>query len=246
MARGRAPDRRSATATTAPIRRSYLPADYRRDSRRFDVVKTVYVEAEWNSNDPIGETRWVHEMAAAARLAERHGGAGLVRPRRCSRRAGTAGGVSARQERAAQAEIGRAASGRQARPARLDGLSQLAKRLCTACRARAALRPADTLVALRGRSRAGPRFPGTIIIVNHTGLPADRSAEGLAGWRGAMELLAREPNVMLKISGIGVPGHRWTPELQGPVVRDAIGIFGAERAMFASNFPVEFAGCHVR
>ena len=36
-------------------------------------------------------------------------------------------------------------------------------------------------------------FPATTIIVNHTGLPADRSAEGLAGWRRAMELLAARP-----------------------------------------------------
>jgi predicted TIM-barrel fold metal-dependent hydrolase len=82
-------------------------------------------------------------------------------------------------------------------------------------------------------------FPATTIIVNHTGLPADRSSEGLAGWRAAMELLAREPNVALKISGLGVPGRRWTPELQGPVVRDALRIFGTERTMFASNFPVD-------
>jgi predicted TIM-barrel fold metal-dependent hydrolase len=82
-------------------------------------------------------------------------------------------------------------------------------------------------------------FPGTTVIVNHTGLPADRSAEGLAGWRSAMERLAAQENVVLKISGLGVPGQRWTAELQGPVVRDAIRIFGAERAMFASNFPVD-------
>ena len=49
---------------TSGIRKTYLPADYRRDSRRFNVVKTVYVEAEWDSSDPIGELRWVHEMAA--------------------------------------------------------------------------------------------------------------------------------------------------------------------------------------
>ena len=46
------------------IRKTYLPADYRRDSRSFNVVKTVYVEAEWDSSNPIGESRWVHEMAA--------------------------------------------------------------------------------------------------------------------------------------------------------------------------------------
>ena len=82
-------------------------------------------------------------------------------------------------------------------------------------------------------------FPDTTIILNHTGLTADRSAEGLAGWRRACELLAPEPNVVVKISGLGVPGRPWTPQLQGPVVRDAIRIFGAQRAMFASNFPVD-------
>jgi predicted TIM-barrel fold metal-dependent hydrolase len=85
-------------------------------------------------------------------------------------------------------------------------------------------------------------FPSTTIILNHTGLPADRSPEGLAGWRGAMQMLAREPNVAVKISGLGVPRQRWTAELQGPVVRDAIAIFGAERAMFASNYPVDSLG----
>ena len=54
-----------------------------------------------------------------------------------------------------------------------------------------------------------------------------------------MERLAQAPNAMLKISGLGVPGRRWTSELQGPVVRDAIRIYGVERCMFASNFPVD-------
>src|SRR3990170_4832327 len=37
-------------------------------------------------------------------------------------------------------------------------------------------------------------FPQTQIILVHTGLPVDRSAEGLAGWRRAMELVAAHPN----------------------------------------------------
>jgi len=51
--------------------------------------------------------------------------------------------------------------------------------------------------------------------------------------------VAQEPNTRLKISGIGVPGKSWTVVLNGQVVRDAISIFGASRAMFASNFPVD-------
>jgi predicted TIM-barrel fold metal-dependent hydrolase len=44
-------------------------------------------------------------------------------------------------------------------------------------------------------------FPRTAIILNHTGFPWDRSEEGIAAWRKAMDVIAREPNVHLKISG---------------------------------------------
>ena len=82
-------------------------------------------------------------------------------------------------------------------------------------------------------------FPETQIIIVHTGLPSDRSAEGLAGWRRALELAADQDNVAIKVSGLGEPGKKWTSESNGPVIRDAIAIFGPERAMFASNYPVD-------
>ena len=82
-------------------------------------------------------------------------------------------------------------------------------------------------------------FPRTTIVVNHTGLPAERDDASLAAWRAAMTVLAREPHVFLKISGLGVAGRRWTPGLQAPVVQEAIRIFGWQRCMFASNHPVD-------
>jgi predicted TIM-barrel fold metal-dependent hydrolase len=82
-------------------------------------------------------------------------------------------------------------------------------------------------------------FPQTQIILNHTGLPSDRSEQGLAGWREAMRVLAEQPNVACKISGLGQPGQAWTVASNGPVVLDTIAIFGIERCMFASNFPVD-------
>ena len=54
-----------------------------------------------------------------------------------------------------------------------------------------------------------------------------------------METLAARPNVALKISGLGQPGRPWTVESNRPVVLDAIRIFGVERCMFASNYPVD-------
>jgi len=70
-------------------------------------------------------------------------------------------------------------------------------------------------------------------------LPVDRSEEGLAGWRAALQTAAAQPNVAIKISGLGRPGLPWTLTANGPIIRDTIDIFGPERCMFASNFPVD-------
>jgi predicted TIM-barrel fold metal-dependent hydrolase len=82
-------------------------------------------------------------------------------------------------------------------------------------------------------------FPRTLMIINHTGLPSDRSTEGLAGWRRALERVAAQPNVAIKISGLGRAGLPWTLAANGAIIRDTIAIFGIERCMFASNFPVD-------
>jgi predicted TIM-barrel fold metal-dependent hydrolase len=65
-------------------------------------------------------------------------------------------------------------------------------------------------------------------VLNHTGLP---SADDPSGWRAAMAGLAACPNVVVKISGMGVPVRKF--------VLGALGLFGTERAMFASNYPVD-------
>jgi predicted TIM-barrel fold metal-dependent hydrolase len=88
-------------------------------------------------------------------------------------------------------------------------------------------------------ARLAREFPEARIILNHTGLPADRSREGIAGWRKALKELAACPNAAIKISGLGLPGQAWTVASNREVVLAAIDIFGIDRAMFASNFPVD-------
>jgi predicted TIM-barrel fold metal-dependent hydrolase len=75
-------------------------------------------------------------------------------------------------------------------------------------------------------------------VLNHTGFPWDRSDEGLSAWRGSMEIIARQPNVHLKISEFGLRDQAWDYASNRIVVRDALAIFGVERCMFATNFPV--------
>ncbi|HEX8471390.1 MAG TPA: amidohydrolase family protein [Brevundimonas sp.] len=83
------------------------------------------------------------------------------------------------------------------------------------------------------------RHPDVPMIVNHAGLPTDRDADGMKRWRTGLRLLAAQPQVSIKISGLGITDRAWTAETLRPIVLECIDAFGTERAMFASDFPVE-------
>lgn len=80
--------------------------------------------------------------------------------------------------------------------------------------------------------------PNLAVVLNHTGFPWDRSDAGIAAWRAAMKAIAACPNVRVKLSELGLKDAPWTVEGNRGVVRDAVEIFGVERCMWASNFPV--------
>jgi predicted TIM-barrel fold metal-dependent hydrolase len=82
--------------------------------------------------------------------------------------------------------------------------------------------------------------PDTPLILNHAGMFVDRSSiAGWRAWRDGMRMLAACPNVSVKISGLDMLDHHWTVESLRPYVLETVDTFGAERCMFASNFPVD-------
>ena len=81
--------------------------------------------------------------------------------------------------------------------------------------------------------------PNTAIAICHCGSPWDQSEQGLSSWRRGMQRLAELPNVSCKISGLGMFDHSWTTDSIRPIVESCIEIFGVNRAMFGSNFPVD-------
>jgi len=218
------------------LRRNYLKPDYLADSARYDVQGTVYVETEWDPADPRGEMRYVAELVSttglptvavaharldapdAAALLEWQAGFPFVR--------------SIRHKPRAHPAPGQAAPGGMEDPAWRAGFARLAP-----LGLRFDLQTPWWHMAEAARLAAD--HPATTIVVNHAGLPADRSAAGLAGWRSAMAQVAACPNVCVKISGIGVPGHAWTAQANREVVLTLIELFGVPRCLFASNFPVD-------
>ena len=81
--------------------------------------------------------------------------------------------------------------------------------------------------------------PGIPVVLNHTGFPWDRGEAGLAMWRHGMKALAACEQVCCKLSCLCVPDGRWDYEDNRRIVLETIDMFGIDRCMFASNFPVD-------
>jgi predicted TIM-barrel fold metal-dependent hydrolase len=83
------------------------------------------------------------------------------------------------------------------------------------------------------------KHPDIQIIINHSGMPLFEDKEDADLWKKDLKLLGLLPNIAIKISGLGMFNHEWNVESIRPLVRYMIEVFGIERCMFASNFPVD-------
>ena len=223
------------------ICKTFLPEDYRQAAGSQKIVGNVYVEAEWDPSDPLGETRWVHA------IAEQHGTPHAMVAQAWLDRDDAASLIAAQ----ARFPLVRAVRHKPSGFARFEdwrpdhGLP--GTMLCPRFRAGyARLADHDLHFELQtvywhlpDAADLARAFPHIFMVLNHTGVPGDRQPGTLERWRAAMAQVAGCPNVMVKISGLGVPGEPWTIAANEGVVRDTIALFGVERCMFASNYPVD-------
>jgi L-fuconolactonase len=105
-------------------------------------------------------------------------------------------------------------------------------------------------------------FPDSSIVLNHVGSPilggpyATRRTEVFTEWKAGMAVLARQPNVTVKLgalpirlSGGDTPKRDTPPDslevaaAWRPWIETSIDLFGADRCMFESNFPVQKRWC---
>jgi predicted TIM-barrel fold metal-dependent hydrolase len=78
------------------------------------------------------------------------------------------------------------------------------------------------------------------VVVEHTGWPRSNDPDEHALWKTGMAALAgRGENVTCKLSGLAMPMQSMDAEAFAPWIGHAIELFGPDRCMFASNFPVD-------
>ena len=224
------------------LKHDYLLADLLREAGEIEILKVVHVEANHDPADPVEETCWLQGLANEA------GSRGMPN--------GIVAGVDLSAPNAAQV-LERHAAFANTRGIRqilnvhenklFDYIGRHLMRDSVWRENFALLRrydmsfdmqiypsQMDEAVAL-AQAHADTQF-----IINHAGMFVDRSSvAGYRAWRDGMRKLAGCPNVTVKLSGFAMFDHQWTVESLRPYVLETIDTFGVERAMFASNFPVD-------
>ena len=205
----------------------YWADDFVRETRFQNVSKSVHVQAALGIEDPVEETRWL--QAFADRLGHPHGIVGevhLAQP--------DAAEVLERHLQYANFR-GVRDFGEGDYPSDATwraGFANLEKHDLVACLDSSP----ETYASIKGLAEA---FPNITISLDHAGFPRARDDDYFAMWKRELANLAEAPNVVIKISGLGMCDNDWTVDSFRPWVLTCIETFGVERSFFGTNWPVD-------
>jgi predicted TIM-barrel fold metal-dependent hydrolase len=222
-----------------PIRRDYQIGEYLADTAGSDVVQSIYVQANWakeHFEDEVAfvqrtadDTGWPHAIIGYADLMTEDARPQLDRLRRYPLLRGVRMQLhwheNPQYRFAAKPEL-------MKEPVFRRNVTRLHEyRLSFDLQVFAG--QMDDAAELAGE------FPKTTFILQHAGMLEDLTPKGWAEWRAGMKKLAAQRNVVSKLSGLGTFIHKVDAKHIADIARETIAMFGAERCLFGSNFPIE-------
>ncbi|GGZ21009.1 amidohydrolase family protein [Asticcacaulis endophyticus] len=231
-------DDTGVNGSTEAIAKTYLPSDYLADATGFDVRGTVHVDAGARADQALNETQWLQGLSDAEALPTALVAfAGLNDPN-----------VEALLEAHSHHKSVRGIrhilnwhpdSFFSYTPANLlddpqwqAGYAKLAKHNLSF----------DLQIYANQMAQAAElaaKHPDIPVMLNHAGMPVKDGDDHLVRWEAGMKLLAAQPHVWAKISGMGFVERTWTTASIRPLVLKVIEIFGTDRVMFASDVPTD-------
>ncbi len=221
----------------APIQRDYLVPEFRAAAQAEGVTASVHVQV--GAADPLAEARWVDARA------RENPGFPAAQVAFCDLTAPDAeAALDALQAlptvRGVRQILGRApaedpADGPLGHPRLRARLRSLAARGLSF----------DLQLTPEQMEAAAQVFAGAPeldVVLCHAGSPRELDAAGLARWAAGLGRLAALPNLSCKLSGLAMFARPFTTAAIRPVVATCLELFGPDRLMWGSNFPVDSLG----
>jgi predicted TIM-barrel fold metal-dependent hydrolase len=225
----------------AAIRKNYLLEDYIEDTKNQNIIKSVHVQAEHDDDKPVNETAWLQNLADthSSKLPN-----AIVAFADFSKN-NVSEILDAHQEYKNTRGIRQILSYNEDEPKYSHATEDFMKNSTWV----------ENFKYIRNRNLSfdiqiykhqmedavnlANKYNDVLFILNHTGEPCYQSKEYIESWEQNMKKLAKCENVVAKISGLGMFDPNWTIDSTRIFVEKTIQIFGIERCMFASNFPVD-------
>jgi predicted TIM-barrel fold metal-dependent hydrolase len=223
-----------------PIKRNFLPADYRMATEGLDIVASVHVEAMPGAADPAAESAWLDEIrpgdgivvASIAHIDPRSPDldAALAALARHETVRGVRTGIAFRANSpwrfASAAGLARADAFRHgiARIAAHDHIVEMI------------LLP-EQIVELVELADAHPNTP---FVINHMAT-LEPGFEEI--WIHGVREAAARTNIFMKLSGMWTIASDWNEAAIRAPVLDAVEAFGPARCLWGSNLPIEGLMC---
>jgi predicted TIM-barrel fold metal-dependent hydrolase len=221
------------------IQHDYGVADFRRDHGHYTIAKSVHIQVGTAPGAELSETNWLHQQAAKTGLPS-----AIVAY--CDLALPIAS-ETLRAHLAASSQVRgvRQIISRHDNEDRHNGSPSLLQDPRVRVNLRAVadlglsfdlqLTPPHMLAAARLFAEV-PQLP---VALCHAGSPWHREPKHMREWRTGLEALAKLPLMACKLSGLGMFDRNWTPESLAPIVATVLDVFGPERVMWGSNFPVD-------
>lgn len=216
-----------------PIRRDYGVADLRANLKAAGVDRTVLVEADWGH--PSETVEFLHLAGAVEEIAGVVGFVDLLAPDLANTLARYQHHPRARFLVGVRDQVqGRPEPRFLARPDVIAALKTVARHVPTF----------DLVIRvdqLAAAAEAAAAVPEITFVLDHLGKPQVRDGDaGLRAWREAVAPLAKRPNAVAKLSGLVTEAdwEAWKPADLRPFVQAALELFGPDRLMFGSDWPV--------
>ena len=222
-----------------PIRRDYAVEEYLDDIKGCGVAQSIYVQANWAPAQAVDEVAWVqaeadrtgypHAIVGYADLRDPHVGDALDAQAQFPLLRGIRMQLHWHEN-----ELYRFADGPAVMndPALRRNIGLLAKhglvfelQIFTA--------------QMEDGAAFAEAFPDVPMVLTHCGMPEDVTAQGWRAWREGMERLAAVPSMHVKLSGLGTFIHAADQAHIERAVGETIALFGPERCLWGSNFPIE-------
>ena len=225
----------------AAIRKSYLLEDYIKDAQNQNLIKSVHVQAEHDDDKPVNETAWLQSLAdnhsskipnaivAFAEFSKDNIVEILDGHQEYKNTRGIRQILSFNKE---EPKYSHASEDFMKNTTWVENFKNIRNRNLSF----------DIQIykhQMKDAADLANKYDDVLFILNHTGEPCYQTEEYIQSWEENMKKLAKCENVAAKISGLGMFDPQWTIDSTRIFVEKTIQIFGIDRCMFASNFPVD-------